>query len=71
MASLITVELTENEQISLLELIVNSTTSIIAAGDPNKWLPDLENVEEKIRGAQDDRAVEHAAAPIIYDDRSA
>lgn len=71
LANLITIELTHDEQISLLGLIVNSTNGIIAAGDPNKWLPDLESVEEKIRSAQDNAAVEHAALPIIYDDRSA
>lgn len=42
MASLIAIELTENEQISLLGLIIDSTNRIISAGDPNKWLPDLE-----------------------------
>lgn len=69
--SVITIELTENEQISLLGLIVNSTNPLIAKGDPNNWLPDLESIEEKIRGAQDDTATEHAALPIIYDERSA
>jgi hypothetical protein len=71
MASLITIELTEDEQISLLGLIVDSTIRITAAGDPNNWLPDLESVEEKIRGAQDDTAAEHSKLAIIYDERSA
>ena len=69
--SLITIELTEDEQISLLGLIVNSTNRIIAEGDPNKWLPDLESVEEKITAAQDDAYNERSKLAIIYDERSA
>lgn len=69
--SLITIELTENEQISLLGLIVNSTNRIIAEGDPNNWLSDLETVEEKIIAAQDDAGIAHSKLPIIYDERSA
>lgn len=69
--SLITIELTEDQQISLLGLIVNSTNSLIAKGDPNKWLSDLESIEEQIRSAQDNIAIEHAALPIIMDYRSA
>lgn len=68
--SLITIELTEDEQESLLGLIINSTNPLIAQGDPNKWLPDLESVEEKIRSAQDDTSIEHAKLGIIYDERS-
>lgn len=69
--SLITIELTEDEQVSLLGLLVNSTNMLIASGDPNNWMPDLESVEEKIRGAQDDTAMEHEKLGIIYDQRSA
>lgn len=69
--SLITIELTEDEQVSVLGLIIDSTNRIIAAGDPNKWLPDLERVEEKIRAAQDDTDTVHAKLAIIYDERSA
>lgn len=68
---LITIELTNNEQISLLGLIIDNTNPLIAKGDPNNWLPDLESIEEKIRGAQDDAACENAKLPIIYDERSA
>ena len=71
MASLVTIELTEDEQTSLLGLIIGSTNRLIASGDPNNWLPDLESVEEKIRGAQDDAAAAHDAMPVIYDERSA
>jgi hypothetical protein len=69
--NLITIELTENEQVSLLGLIINSTNPLLAKGDPNNWLPDLESIEEKIRGAQDDMACDNARLPIIYDERSA
>ena len=52
--ALISIELTSDEQISLLGLLLNSTNRIIASGDPNNWLPDLERIEEKIRDQQDD-----------------
>lgn len=68
---LIQIELSEDEQESVLGLIINSMNSLLAQGDPNNWLPDLESVEEKIRGAQDDVSTEHAKLPIIYDERSA
>jgi hypothetical protein len=69
--SLIQIELTEAEQITILGLIINSTNNILAAGDPNNWLTDLESIEEKIRAAQDDTDVLHGKLPIIYDERSA
>lgn len=65
---LITIELTSDEQISLLGLLVNSTNQIIASGDPNNWLPDLERIEEKIRDQQED--VDFSDA-IIMDYRGA
>lgn len=68
--SLITIELTEDEQTSLLGLIIDSAERLIAK-DPNNWLSDLEHIEEKIRGAKDDTASEHDRLPIIYDERSA
>ena len=71
MANLIQIELTEDEQTSLLGLIANSTNRIIAEGDPNNWLADLESMEEKIRGAQDDTDLLYGKLPIIYDERSA
>jgi len=51
--SLITIELTSDEQISLLGFIMNHTNCLIAKGDKNNWLPDLERIEEKIRERQD------------------
>lgn len=63
--SLIQIELTESEQEALLGLLVQSTNGIIAAGDPNNWLEDLERIEEKIRGVQDDTDAEHAKLMAI------
>ena len=68
---LITLELTEDEQISLLGFLVNNTKQLLATGgDPNNWLEDLERVEEKIRDAQEDMSIAIDRA-IIYDERSA
>jgi len=66
---LITIELTSDEQISLLGLIVNSTNGLLAS-DPNNWLPDLERIQEKIEDEQEKCAVEFPPS-IIMDYRSA
>ena len=66
--SLITVELTEDEQESLLGLIIQSTNSLIAS-DPNRWLPDLERVEEKINSAREASAFDNGRPVIIHDYR--
>lgn len=65
--SLITIELTSDEQISLMGLLVASTNSLIAS-DPNNWLPDLERIEEKIGDAQE-ASSGISVSPIIMDYR--
>lgn len=50
---LISIELTSDEQISLLGFIMNHTNCLIAKSDKCDWLPDLERIEEKIKSQQE------------------